>query len=293
MNSQHVLAVTKDPVLGQMLVELLDNNLNCHTEAVNNFDKALDQLITHHYSLMLTEINLGAMSGIDLLAVVSALHLNTGVILIDDNTSAKCAIAALRLGAIDYLPKPLNLELVLLRAGLELRQRMAIIPAAEESAETITRKREAWINPVTRPAAFILRRPQFLQIEGILSGLQQQTKAAFTGLVDSVHNIVSAAGDLAHSDLIVLKQILSQDYGTSRLANVLQEKSFTTSYLEGEHRSIYITNFGAKHPVSLVLICPVTTKQGIVWYCSKHAALSIENVLNKADQSRRELVFMP
>lgn len=292
MNSQHVLTVTKDPMMGQMLVELLENNLNCHTEAVSNFENALDQLITNRYSVALTEISLGTMSGIDLLAVVTALHLNTGVILIDDNIKAKSAIAALRLGAVDYLSKPLNLELVLLRAGLELSQR-ATTPPPEESAETITRKRQAWINPVTRPAAFILRRPQFLQIEGILTGLQQQTKATFAGLVDSVHNIVSAAGDLVHSDLIVLKQVLSQDYGTSRLANVLQEKSFTTSYLEGEHRSIYITNFGARHPVSLVLICPVTTKQGIVWYCSKHAALGIESVLNKVDQPHRELVFAP
>jgi CheY-like chemotaxis protein len=250
------------------------------------FGEALEQALSRRYALALAEVNLGALTGLDLLASVDALHVKLPMMLIDDAMTARSALAALRLGAVDYLVKPLNLDFILLRVQNELERQSRTplaSPVAPKPPDPLPRSREEWLNPATRPAAFILRRPQFVQIERELQSLKAQTGASFAGLVDAAHNIVSAAGDLVRSDLTRLKQVLSEDYsGPRRLARALHEKAFTSTYLEGERQSIFIVDFGALHPVSLVVICPAAAKSGMVWLWAKRIAWEIEHTLAEA-----------
>jgi DNA-binding NarL/FixJ family response regulator/predicted regulator of Ras-like GTPase activity (Roadblock/LC7/MglB family) len=292
MPKSSVLLVIRDPALGDQLKDILTTSGRCADIAtVSNFEQAVDHLTAHLCHLVITQINLDGLSGIDLLAGVKGLNLDLPVMMIDEEINARSAIAALRLGAVDYLYQPLNMEFVLMRVENELARRFAKPQAKSNSSEAspaVSHNREAWLSTSKRPAMFILRRPQFVQIEKELSSLRTQVDASFAGLVDAAHNIISAAGELIHADLVSLKRVLAEEYGTRKLANILQESHFSHTYLEGQQKSIFITDFGDLHPVSLVVICPTQVKGGMVWLLSKRAALRIEEILKQADAAQRE-----
>lgn len=293
INQPSVLVVSQKPSLGDELSELLSSNLDCTVEVATDFGSAIDAVIKRSYTLVMTEIELDALSGIDLLAAIDALHVHTSVMLVDKEMTGKSALAAMRLGAVDYLFQPLNPEFVLQRVQEEFSHHNKPVdhPIAAEKAEAIQHQREAWMNPVTRPAAFILRRPQFVQIDTILRVLQRQTGASFAGLRDSANNIVSAAGELARTDLKMLSKVLAEANSNRNLAAALQEDGFTNTYLGGTNNSLFITDFGNGHPVSLVVICPIEAKQGAVWLSVKRAALEINAILDKAELAQRRNVL--
>jgi diguanylate cyclase (GGDEF)-like protein len=75
---------------------------------VSSAEAALERLRTEPADLLLTDLVLPGMSGVDLLARVRAQHPETDVILITAHASLDSAVQALRMGAADYLAKPIR-----------------------------------------------------------------------------------------------------------------------------------------------------------------------------------------
>lgn len=73
-------------------------------------EEALDMLALQHFDLLLADILLVGMSGMDLLARIRAIPLDIAVILVTGYGSKETAIEALRGRALDYLEKPFSLE---------------------------------------------------------------------------------------------------------------------------------------------------------------------------------------
>src|SRR5690606_17546520 len=85
-----------------------------------SFEDALPEILLTEFDLIVTEAELPDLSGMDLLAVVGGLRPKARVIVIDDDLSAKSAVAVYRLGAVDYLYKPLNMSFVLMQIERQL-----------------------------------------------------------------------------------------------------------------------------------------------------------------------------
>ena len=73
-------------------------------------DQALDMLSQQHYDLILTEIHLPEIDGIEFLRRIKAQSPDAVVILITGDPSVETAVQALRGGAQDYLVKPCSSE---------------------------------------------------------------------------------------------------------------------------------------------------------------------------------------
>ena len=236
------------------------------------------------------------LSGIDLLAVVKGLSPKVNVMIIDDDLSAKSAMAAFRLGAVDYFSKPVNLEFIL----MQIHQRLEVPRRAAADAEQAKaaparpgRDRERYLDPRTRAAALMLRREQFERINVELNRLRTQVKANFVGLVDADGNMVGATGALENADLILLKQALTIDHdATQSLASILDEHHFASSYFEGDRSGVYIVEFGHPYLVSLVVICESSVKPGMVWLYGKRTAGTIGEIL-KDIESKRATAVVP
>lgn len=86
-------------------------------------DEALAMLATGGADLMLSDMVMAKMTGIELLEKVKALYPDIMVIMVTGFGSIGTAVEAMRLGATDYLTKPCNnLELLLkIRRALDLR----------------------------------------------------------------------------------------------------------------------------------------------------------------------------
>ena len=60
--------------------------------------------------VVISDVNLGRMSGVDLLAHVREQHPETAAILVTAFGTIEQAVEAMRLGAVDYITKPVNLD---------------------------------------------------------------------------------------------------------------------------------------------------------------------------------------
>ncbi len=283
-----VLIVAKDEDLRAAIRDTLTTAGGYNVGQAENFEEALSEILLNEFDLILTEAELPDLSGMDLLAVVGGLRPGVRVIVIDDDLSAKSAVAVFRLGAVDYLYKPLNMTFLLMQVERQLEPERRPAPAVEAPAQAKAqpeRDRARRLDPRTRPAALVLKRQQFQLINQELNRLLSHVKASFVGLVDQDGNMVGAAGTLEDYDLQLLTQALNIDHTAQRsLASMLDETKFHSTFFEGESNGVYIIEFGAPYTVSLAVICSSDVKQGMIWLYSKRTAAIIEEIFKAIPQ---------
>jgi DNA-binding response OmpR family regulator len=282
--SSRILVVSPNDEFRNLLVETLQHGGGYTVAAAATFDRALEEVTYAHFPLVLTEINLGSLSGIDLLVGLGKIDPATRVIIIDDDLMAKSIVAAFRLGAADYLYKPLDMDFVLLRVNREL-ERLQQQPdtATPDVLPEVNLNRDKWLNPASRPAALVLNKRHFDSIQEQLQQLMEHLGARFVGLIDSDHNIIGAAGELVQTDLLELRKAFSLNSRASQLASILREEQFSYTHYEGNVSSVFITDFGKLHPVSLIVICPADTKPGLVWLALKRTTTLLQQMLGVLD----------
>ncbi len=101
-------------------------------ETASSGEEAIEKLGRAGYHLIVTDLNLKKLSGMDLLRWVKEHAPETAVVMITAYGSEKVAVEAMKLGAADYLPKPFDndeLELVVDRVmeGVALRRDLRLL----------------------------------------------------------------------------------------------------------------------------------------------------------------------
>ncbi|MBZ0157100.1 MAG: sigma 54-interacting transcriptional regulator [Alphaproteobacteria bacterium] len=85
-----------------------------HTvSTARDYEEALDRIAEGDFDLIFTDIILGGKTGVDILKEVKERNLNCPVVIITGYPSLDTATDAVRLGAFDYLPKPVKQETLL------------------------------------------------------------------------------------------------------------------------------------------------------------------------------------
>ncbi len=104
-------------------------------DAVSTFEEALAAIKNREYDLIISDIVLEGASGIDLLRHVRQEGLKCPVVMITGYPNVKTAAEAVRLGAFDYIPKPVNKEALLRTTKMALAQRALEIEKEKAEAE--------------------------------------------------------------------------------------------------------------------------------------------------------------
>ncbi len=104
-----ILFIDDEPGSREGLTLLLKRQ-NYHVDAVAAGEDALSLLSRQSYDVIITDLFLPGVSGIDILKHVKEHSLPCNVILITGNASAETAVEAMKEGAFDYITKPLNFE---------------------------------------------------------------------------------------------------------------------------------------------------------------------------------------
>ena len=86
-------------------------------------EDGLELLKSENFDLILLDIWLPNMSGIEVLKQIKSNEINTQVVMITGHGSVETAVKATKLGAYDFLEKPLSLEKVVLTAKNALKQK--------------------------------------------------------------------------------------------------------------------------------------------------------------------------
>lgn len=91
-------------------------------DAVESGEAALEQMKRQEYALVLLDIWLTGMDGIEVLERIGAGGGNAEVVMISGHGSIDAAVKSTKLGAFDFIEKPLSLDRVLLGAANAIRQ---------------------------------------------------------------------------------------------------------------------------------------------------------------------------
>src|SRR5215212_4986222 len=105
-----ILVVDDDEAIRDMLYELFEENHRCHV--AETAKQALSFLETEHYDVILTDISMPGLSGLELLGYVRQSQPETPVIVITGIQDQEHAQGLLKLGAFHCLLKPFRLEAV-------------------------------------------------------------------------------------------------------------------------------------------------------------------------------------
>jgi DNA-binding response OmpR family regulator len=117
MTPQNTILIVDDEDRLRLSLSLILQKENYRVETAANAEEALACLRLHEYDLMFLDLNLPGMSGIDLLVEVHRQVPHMSVLILTAHAALESAIQAVRLGARDYLIKPVEPVLILIRVA--------------------------------------------------------------------------------------------------------------------------------------------------------------------------------
>ena len=184
----------------------LKNILNTHGFEVTdtgNAEDALKLLYDKAYHLVLTDLVLEGMGGLELLENIKVISPRTLVIVITGYGSLKTAVLALRLGVYDYLLKPCDENELILRIhrALEMQsygmeqKRLQEIDAIAKTAVTLSDR-------INTPLNIILGNIEMLQLSPELENLPktQDTLRVMETQIFMIKKVMEKLARLAKAD---------------------------------------------------------------------------------------------
>jgi diguanylate cyclase (GGDEF)-like protein len=144
-----ILVVDDQPQVRGVLCELLGQDYKCVEAA--SAEESLELLRVEQFDLILTDIVMGGMSGLEMIAHARQLAPETVVIMISAEQTITNAIEAMRAGAFDYITKPFDLRQVLMavRRALDYRALREAKRRYEADLEELVRRRTAELDHVS------------------------------------------------------------------------------------------------------------------------------------------------
>ncbi|MEO8700592.1 MAG: sigma-54 dependent transcriptional regulator [Kofleriaceae bacterium] len=119
----HVLFVDDDPAMGTIVRKGLARH-GFEVEVVTTGDAAFASVLDHDVDVVVTDVRMTGISGLELTERIVATVAGVPVIVITAFGSLQTAIAALRAGAYDFVTKPFELDVLALAVERALRHRV-------------------------------------------------------------------------------------------------------------------------------------------------------------------------
>jgi DNA-binding NtrC family response regulator len=111
------ILIVDDDASFRRIVEYSLQEEGYQTSSFGDSEKALHAFMDSEFSLVLTDMRMPRLSGLDLLTRIHAVAPNVPVIVVTGHPEVETAVEAMRAGAFDYLQKPVNREQLKLVIG--------------------------------------------------------------------------------------------------------------------------------------------------------------------------------
>lgn len=201
-----ILVVDDEPAVLRVVEEILGTSGYLVDTAANG-KEALAALQVHPYDLVLTDMMMPEMGGMELMQYLQVHHPETLVIVFTGFASFQDAVDAVKLGAFDYLPKPLQPEILqhaiaraldyqrLLKSQRDLEvvfqgaealgwQALEFVSATPEAEILRELREQAWSQPDLKEVgrSFLTVAQEMLQVTNSSIFLYDAVKGQFSGL---------------------------------------------------------------------------------------------------------------
>jgi two-component system response regulator RegA len=111
-----ILIVDDDAVFAETLAFAMTRRGHTVVQA-ENIEAALKQAATRSFDAVVLDLRLGAASGLHLIEPLRAQQPQARILLLTGYASIATAVAAIKLGAVQYLPKPASVDEILAALG--------------------------------------------------------------------------------------------------------------------------------------------------------------------------------
>jgi signal transduction histidine kinase len=152
MKNARVLIVDDDPGLLQALSEALELRMRgLKVEAVDSAPAALERIAACEFDAIVADIKMPGMDGLELLGRIRELRPETPTLLITGQGEHELAVQALRGGAHDYVPKPIDRDYFVRSLGhaIERHRLSRKVARQRQSLDKERKKLEDWLEDRT------------------------------------------------------------------------------------------------------------------------------------------------
>ena len=190
-----ILIVDDEREITEILKDLL--SLEHDVQTAGSAEEALAHVAESDFQLVVSDITMPGMSGLEMLPLVKSVSPNTVVVMISGMQTVESAIGALRLGAFDYLMKP-----------FDLRQVEAVVKRALEHYELIVAK-QRYENHLEE-----LVEQRTAELDRALNSLEDAYRSTLRALTSALET--RDAETHGHSERVVTYSLrLGREYGLS------------------------------------------------------------------------------
>lgn len=238
-------------------------------EAAGTAEDALIMLAERPFDLVLTDLRMPGMDGLELLGEVKRRSRYTPVIVLTAHASAEIVIRALRGGVSDFVVKPFRPEELLSIVGREVaRHKQAVPPGVSAGLGRQFSGR------------------QLDQIDQLMAELRAETSARCVILVENNGHVIDTKGIIEDINVSALAALVAGDFAaTAGIASLIGEgESFRLNYHEGLKYSAYSAQVTAD--VFLLIIFGQEIKSGMVLYYARHVLSDLKKVVEQAGLGR-------
>jgi len=142
----NILIIDDEEQIRDLLVAILGSSYTCCS--VTSAEEALSKLSREAFDLVISDIDMGGMSGIELIPKLHSISPGTVVVMISGHQDIETAIEAMRVGAFDYITKPLDIRHVdaAVQRALEHRNLIREKEQYREQLEQLLEERTAEVD---------------------------------------------------------------------------------------------------------------------------------------------------
>jgi len=119
----------------QMIVDALNASGYDSVRQADNGRDALDMFRDESYDLVISDVNMPRMGGIDLLQNLRELNSSAAVIMITAQPAIDLTVKAMKKGAVDFLKKPFNIDDLLYKVHLYLQEENVLNRAVKKDGD--------------------------------------------------------------------------------------------------------------------------------------------------------------
>jgi signal transduction histidine kinase len=206
-DDRRILVVDDEEAIRQCFANFLGGDYSCAT--AGSAEEALLRLKTESFSLVIVDVIMPGLSGIELLRKATELYPDTAVIMVSGVDRTQRVMDAMRLGAFDYLTKPCDLDVLEFSVKRALERRTLLRDTRRYKQDLEQRNQELTLRKA--------------ELERLQAGIVHSEKMASLGqLVAGIaHELNNPAGFL-HGNMEMLRECFA---GLERLMSVYDDAS--------------------------------------------------------------------
>ncbi len=241
-----------------------------HVEAAMSGEEALRKMAVEPYDLVIADLRMPGMNGLELLYRVKRRYPQTQLILMTAYGNDRVQQAAHRLQVYRYIAKPFQIE--------------DLINAVRAALGGFT---------VNTRGVFILSDERYEEVAAELGQLQVDTGAQVVLLCDTMGQTIARVGDIEGLDLISVAALVAGGLNTTlEMRRLLGEKqALDLNYHEGDRFDVYSTTVGDNLFLLFLFDKQVTTSRiGMVWLITKRAVAKLQDLTTTEQVSAAEVL---